>query len=1301
MSTALTSESCRNSPLYLEACCSVRSTSGSFESLPDTYRVIYRLLTSGRSASAGTRNESLPLSSIEEGREWAFVADFVACLEEASEKFNKTCGNCDGVVAAVLELCLAVSPSVEVSSDGVPRFNSGTNDDDGADDDVRSNGDNEEDDQGVSSVNEDSCSPSVCSLEAISVCRIFLLKRLKEWSDKPSVASKLSRPLNAFVLGFITSSSESALPDVRPNDFARLRHSIESVSSVLSCVADSGSLVPELAAAIRHIFSQSPSAFAMRKGFQLPLLKTFQTEVTSLCTFEGALDAYESTAASTPSVLHHASFYLSFLLIASQMNILGGQDPGSHRVREAVFYSLSCYDLQDKTLGYGNWVEDTKGCKNNQSWQSTLDSNPAIVRRRGVKVGETFISDHGWRPYWDAWGLVEMEYQEHIVAQVFPLLRSLVSSSVVPFPWVEKLLVRALFSDSPMIRKMTIFELVTGGVGIETKVQVGDGDGKGKGKVGNKSAKKSKKKRNAGRNEAAGASGGGDCGGWEEVNLEPAGIEMFSDELIANCLLPSLDSLRGNVNYHHPEGGKEVCYDLSKLVVRFITSYIESLPEGETIDGLLDTEMLELVTQNTLIDILSALATSSSTKCRMRTIVETAEKLKLQISEISAASAEEILSKFAQFLGKVEVAGATPPCDILFVLTLFPKPTPTGEGLPTWHDGVKKFISNLPNNFAAVATPTLASMYVSGKDSALSSSQIMSDLDAAESIALLSSCCSGGGDLWPSIFKGLGSAALRQYADPSVVQRAVLLVVAGCEYLVLGGTGNGELVVTKDGGMMPPAIEVERALADIGEILRSRVFETDLTVKASDLSGTSQKFENFLSGRKSDGARLNVLSRSFPSSAALSSIVEGMVESSIRDIEEGREATPGIRAAVHLMTLMVGLGCGAKAPSPEKNFRSVLRLRYVDDAAAGSSSYEQRARSTFQLCKWSSLEVIGREVFDERRANVGVDFALELCDAVFEDVQNSTYEVVGPLFEVGLMATEFAVKFGGGRQVGVDAFRRLIDGLWALVEETDKATTKNEMVEKICRVVYREHALKVEAFNDGEDSVLQTFLRKLVFEQTQAPPFGHACVLHLFNAFKLNPLCSLPYRDVICDLLVHKGRKRARAEQSAGEEGEEAHGVQLAAGGSVQAPQTSLTRAIALSYIDWLSHEDAEGRCEDAVKDGLLRYMLMKLVRDIAEYTRNGMVMIGTYHYNRELRSLQAICVMSSFITEEMAKEIVEILWVCVKANNHPPMRHYLEILSIQLLRRFPHVSWPGLMKNLESVDISVQVSDNNCRCCK
>ena len=108
------------------------------------------------------------------------------------------------------------------------------------------------------------------------------------------------------------------------------------------------------------------------------------------------------------------------------------------------------------------------------------------------------------------------------------------------------------------------------------------------------------------------------------------------------------------------------------------------------------------------------------------------------------------------------------------------------------------------------------------------------------------------------------------------------------------------------------------------------------------------------------------------------------------------------------MTLMVGLGCGAKAPSPEKNFRSVLRLRYVDDAAAGSSSYEQRARSTFQLCKWSSLEVIGREVFDERRANVGVDFALELCDAVFEDVQNSTYEVVGPLFEVGLMATEFA-----------------------------------------------------------------------------------------------------------------------------------------------------------------------------------------------------------------------------------------------------------------------------------------------------
>ena len=63
------------------------------------------------------------------------------------------------------------------------------------------------------------------------------------------------------------------------------------------------------------------------------------------------------------------------------------------------------------------------------------------------------------------------------------------------------------------------------------------------------------------------------------------------------------------------------------------------------------------------------------------------------------------------------------------------------------------------------------------------------------------------------------------YGDTGPINRSVDILVAGCERRVLGGSGNGDLMMTRDGGMLAPPLQIEAVLGQAGEILKKEIMD--------------------------------------------------------------------------------------------------------------------------------------------------------------------------------------------------------------------------------------------------------------------------------------------------------------------------------------------------------------------------------------------------------------------------------------------------------------------------------------------
>ena len=250
----------------------------------------------------------------------------------------------------------------------------------------------------------------------------------------------------------------------------------------------------------------------------------------------------------------------------------------------------------------------------------------------------------------------------------------------------------------------------------------------------------------------------------------------------------------------------------------------------------------------------------------------------------------------ASVLSKTSHSRVSSAWDVVYVLSAFPPPFPPPSGdvmpdlePPPWFGPLQSFLSNLPNSFSVSAAPALAQTYVSSGPSGTSGSPsyALCSREAASSLTLLSLLTTGCAEaLWPPIMKALRGASVRAYVDAGQVDRAVELLCAAGEMRGLGGSGNGDLVVTRDGGMMAPPPAVETALGEAGAHLRKRLASEECyRPDEGEMGGTSQSLG------KGDvaGRMLQFICGAFPSSVVLGEMVERMKEEGAKGVEESLE----------------------------------------------------------------------------------------------------------------------------------------------------------------------------------------------------------------------------------------------------------------------------------------------------------------------------------------------------------------------------------------------------------------------------
>jgi hypothetical protein len=176
-------------------------------------------------------------------------------------------------------------------------------------------------------------------------------------------------------------------------------------------------------------------------------------------------------------------------------------------------------------------------------------------------------------------------------------------------------------------------------------------------------------------------------------------------------------------------------------------------------------------------------------------------------------------------------------------------------------------------------------------------------------------------------------------------------------------------------------------------------------------------------------------------------------------------------------------------------------------------------------------------------------------------------------------------------------------------------------------------------------------------------------------------------------MLLHKELAIVRVESSELNNGDEGGVVwedSVENGGSVF--PTSLTRAFALHYLDWLP--SAEELSEGVLKE-FVHYLVLRLLKFNLEKEMMEITMAGTTEYCSKLRSWQALCLLAEYCGGEIGVEVAELLYKALKCFTHGAIRYYIECFAVKCLRSFPEAFAPALLRTLSSIDCTPQVQSS------
>ncbi|MGK3756378.1 MAG: hypothetical protein ACI8RD_008689, partial [Bacillariaceae sp.] len=345
--------------------------------------------------------------------------------------------------------------------------------------------------------------------------------------------------------------------------------------------------------------------------------------------------------------------------------------------------------------------------------------------------------------------------------------------------------------------------------------------------------------------------------------------------------------------------------------------------------------------------------------------------------------------------------------------------------------------SSSSSSYAVTVGATLASAFVTGQVSLSSSSKwtpvegsSVSDQELGWAVALFCTLAvvsptdrpttrtnnnNAGELLWPAIHKGLSQSASAVLMGSSsntsnnpkadTVARGLLLLENGCRLRQISGLGNGDLVVNpKTQQIMPPPPNIELLLKGGIDFIKWHIrvlLETETHAVKEDEGGTTTTGINNNNKRFTGTyayliSQLKVLHQSYPSSHAVSSVMNELLKTSFEELSQlmaGNDASSDVGDVKKLLLLGLIYGactCGAE-PEDKGSYVSFCRLLLRTGLSTSGEGqpkvWVKSSRSIIQYARWAAISCILPKILEASSESTSTDpaHAVEL-DTLIDDL---------------------------------------------------------------------------------------------------------------------------------------------------------------------------------------------------------------------------------------------------------------------------------------------------------------------------
>jgi tRNA G18 (ribose-2'-O)-methylase SpoU len=811
-------------------------------------------------------------------------------------------------------------------------------------------------------------------------------------------------------------------------------------------------------------------------------------------------------------------------------------------------------------------------------------------------------------------------------------------------------------------------------------------------------------------------------------------------------------SIGTNMNYE--ERGKIKVQDITPKAVDFLEAYVACVDEARLqnfVAAILSPTVLLRWRPKTVVMLLTAVAHSVvAAQLRVRLTEDVLARAVASLQQLFSSGSivitfrHGILHSLANILSSSTLQGNLDPKIVLRVLTLYPldlasdleKGSRMVEHHPTYV-ALQKWIVTLGDSpqwasttAAACAAAFVQCQLLSGSFDAgerwdpVTAAISDSERATGAAIVLLAALSSAAASalLWPAIHRGLSMApsAEMMWLNANKASRALILLENGCRLEIVSGLGNGDLVIQRSTQqMMPPPPNIEQVLANAVGFLLNHV--RALSSRRNQLGAQSDDRALTVSGNTRSSnthristtfalliAQLKVLAESYPSSTAVSSVSEQMLHTGIKSIINLKDGDDSMDVVTFTSLSYAALSCGADpwftwdGISTSDACAKLLRLDFIGTGDKMVKQDEQTARSVFHYARWGCLSILLPKVLEI----TADDSLLPLLEQVFaralELAEATPMDALLPLFDSVRTAASSWLELTGDRESYPTHLERIISALFAAMSDMSTSSTATYMLNGICALLFRPAVLfdeysRLQENPDYQAPVREAFLKLVKIAGCLRSHFLKAALCHicagwLGSAGETSPgLGAIPYKNEVVQLLVHKETKL-----------DESSTNQSTLAGARQADATALTlppdtnaSSIARGFVlVFFSRLPGPGDGIDPrVLTDFIHPVILTLLRDVcyAPLKSGASLMTGTEDYSIRIRSWQALCVLSRFVTNEISEEVCDRLYESLNQNLHGQIRYFMEIFAIQCARKHPTLFGMRLVKEITRIDLTLQ----------